>query len=86
MAETGRENTNLAFRGVDFTCAKTVDPWVFYALFQSIEETGRNFVEVTSAKTGKKGGFCGKSKKCGTYLCYSALAMISCAFMTVPPF
>ena len=61
MAETGRENTNLAFRGVDFTCAKTVNPWVFYALFQPIEETGRNFVEVTSAKTGKKGGFCGKS-------------------------
>lgn len=52
--------------GVNFTCAKTADPRVFYALFLLLDGTGRNFVEVTSAKTGQNGSFDEKSQKCGT--------------------
>ena len=48
------------------TCAKIANPRVFYALFLLLDGTGRNFVEVTSAKTGQNGSFDEKSQKCGT--------------------
>ena len=69
LAEMGHKCRSYFQRGGRYmrkTCAKIANPRVFYALFPLLNGTGRNFVEVTSAKTGQNGSFDEKSQKCGT--------------------